>query len=116
MLSLPLIGRTGIGQLNFWQCPYKHHTGRDCPFCGLTRDLEEFASMRWSHIRNRNGVFFMIGFVLELGWRIALIRLRTPSVLVWRVDILAHIVAGGVLTLHLLTWAHQEPWFPGLIP
>lgn len=116
MLSLPLLGRTAIGHSDFWQCPYKRHTGRDCPFCGLTRDLEDFVSLRWSHVRNPNAIFFMIVFILELGWRVSLLVRRANSAYVWRLDMLVHIVVAVTLAIHLFAWARDEPWFPRSVP
>ena len=47
---------------NLWTCAYLKYTGKYCPFCGLTRDINSVMNFKFDFINSR--AIIMIGFVL----------------------------------------------------
>ena len=43
-----------------WQCQYKRITGQQCPFCGITRDIEAFYSTGKLGELNRDSSIYFI--------------------------------------------------------
>jgi len=62
ILLLPLISPI-MGNLFpvLWQCQYKRITGRECPFCGITRDGGTFYSTgQFGELNGHSSIYFII--------------------------------------------------------
>ena len=50
---------------NLWQCAYLAHTGKPCPFCGITRDFSSIISLEFDLI-NPISIFIFAFVILGL--------------------------------------------------
>lgn len=117
MLSLPFLAGTALAESPYWQCAYKQHTGRPCPYCGLTRDLDALFHGKWGDTLNPfAGILGLIVFT-EFLWRVWLL---TPwgrnrlNVRTARRDLAVHLLVFAGLVAHLLNWALGEVRASGL--
>jgi len=74
MLLLPLFRIFLSSPLNnYWQCSYKAITGENCPFCGITRDIESIVIYIFSFGKNSLNILNNITIPL-----LSLIAIETP--------------------------------------
>ncbi|MDD5698308.1 MAG: DUF2752 domain-containing protein [Victivallaceae bacterium] len=61
-----------------WQCQYKRITGRECPFCGATRDLAAFYSTgKFGSLNGKSALYFIMPAAAVIGAIGLLLQLRT---------------------------------------
>ena len=77
---------------DLWRCRYRASTGRDCPFCGVTTDMETLftSGVYPESVRNPLTLPLLTIILLEFIFRIGTIAFNRESMIWIKFDIAAH--------------------------
>ena len=80
---------------DIWQCQYLRITGRECPFCGLTRDFRDIINLTESTRHNRFAALFFVFCVGEVFLRtvvsFAIVKKKSFNT-IFKIDIIYNII------------------------
>lgn len=89
-----------------WRCSYLYATGKRCPFCGITRDLDSAMHLNFSFI-NEISIFMFIFIIFELIFRIIIMNIKTNLKKIIVLDILIHIFVVIYLTIYVILFLNN---------
>ncbi len=106
LAALPVVSRMMRAWFPvLWSCSYRRMTGRFCPFCGTTRDLNAIWHGRWEDGINPMTPVLVTVLLLELAWRLWLLRPGERSRRVKVIDAVAHgFLVAGLIVGYWFCW------------
>ncbi len=103
-----------------WTCPFLKATGRPCPLCGITRDIDNLYALEISAAGMTTLVLFMLGIV-ETAARVIIITFisglsRKTVINIVKIDVIYHTLLVITASVYVIMFLMNNFWEGSIWP